>query len=409
MATDRRDHTRYEPTSLVGTLLIWQDAAGGHQTSARLSDLSEDGCALLAEHSPPPDTVAFLRIPLVTGKLPDTLKCHVVSLNPANDGVLISATFPDLSEAQSAKLRSALVSDTYRVHRIETSIERRRHWRLPQWAAYLTAQRLPVMPRSKSALLGLEAEKGGELTIEELVGLANGDPFLCLCLLREAEEKRSARLGHETATQFAAVMQLGATNFRELLITSPETDDALAGLAECEARAVLAGRLAATWSGARADASPDEVLMAALLSEIGELLLWHFAPELPQAAKDMLKSGKATRSAEAQEATCGFKFKDLTVKCAENWRLPPILIQLMRGHDNVRARIAGLARNTARHLVAGADNPALPDDLAMAKQLLPQASMEFLVKGLTSVPEELQPALVEKANQALHRIDSQSS
>jgi HD-like signal output (HDOD) protein len=295
------------------------------------------------------------------------------------------------------------MSSAYRPQHTQVDLERRKHWRLPQWTAYLTTQRLPVMPRSKQALHALEAEKGGDLTVDELVALANADPFLCLCLLREAEEKRSSRLGHETATQFAAVMQLGATAFRELLITSPEADETHIGLAECEARAVLAGQLAAAWSSSRADASPDEVLMAALLSEIGELLLWHFAPELPQSAKELLETGKAARSAEAQEAICGFKFQDLTVTCAEAWKLPPILIQLIRGHDNVRARIARLSRDTARHLVAGPDNPALPDDLAKAKELLPQASMEYLVAGLRQIPPEMQPDLVDRANQALHK------
>ena len=56
------------------------------------------------------------------------------------------------------------------------------------------------MPRSKQALLALEEEKGNEMTANDLVILADGDPFLCLSLLREAENRRSARLGHETST-----------------------------------------------------------------------------------------------------------------------------------------------------------------------------------------------------------------
>jgi HD-like signal output (HDOD) protein len=404
MALERREHLRYEPTSPVGVLLIWHDASGDHQAAAQLRDLSEGGCAFLADQPPPLDTLTIARLALMPGQPPVTLKCHAVALHPAGGAVRISAKFSGLTGEQLAQLSSALTSGAYRPQHAEINLERRKHWRLPQWTAYLTAQRLPVMPRSKLALHALEAEKGGDLTVDELVALANADPFLCLCLLREAEEKRSSRLGHETATQFAAVMQLGATAFRELLITSPEADETHIGLAECEARAVLAGQLAAAWSSSRADASPDEVLMAALLSEIGELLLWHFAPELPESAKEMLETGKAARSAEAQEAICGFKFQDLTVTCAEAWKLPPILIQLIRGHDNVRARIARLSRNTARHLVTGPDNPALPDDLAKAKQLLPQASMEYLVAGLRQIPPEMQPDLVDRANQALHKV-----
>jgi HD-like signal output (HDOD) protein len=403
MAIERREYIRYEPTSPVGVLLIWHDANGDHQASSQLRVLSEGGCVVLSSQAPAPDTVAIARLSLKPDEAPATLKMHVVSLHPVGDLLSISAKLSALSSEQRLQLNSALMSSAYRPQHTQVDLERRKHWRLPQWTAYLTTQRLPVMPRSKQALHALEAEKGGDLTVDELVALANADPFLCLGLLREAEEKRSSRLGHETATQFAAVMQLGATAFRELLITSPEADETHIGLAECEARAVLAGQLAAAWSSSRADASPDEVLMAALLSEIGELLLWHFAPELPQSAKELLETGKAARSAEAQEAICGFKFQDLTVTCAEAWKLPPILIQLIRGHDNVRARIARLSRDTARHLVAGPDNPALPDDLAKAKELLPQASMEYLVAGLRQIPPEMQPDLVDRANQALHK------
>ena len=277
----------------------------------------------------------------------------------------------------------------------------RKHWRVDQWAAYLTAQDLPVMTRSKQALVALEAVSAATVCARDLADLANGDPFLCLCLLREAESRRSARLGHETTTPLAAAMQIGVRGFRELLFASPETDEGLLGLAACEARAASAGRLAAAWSTARSDVSPDELVMAALLCEMGELLLWHFAPELPRAAQEALADGAAQRSAEAQELRCGFKFKDLTLKCAEIWSLPPIIVQLIRGHDNVRANIARICVDTARHLAAGHDNPALPDDLADAKLLIPGASLGWLASWMTEVPEESRPQLLEKAEAAV--------
>ena len=80
--------------------------------------------------------------------------------------------------------------------------------------------------------------------------------------------------------------------------------------------------------------------------------------------------------------TCGFKFHDLTLRCAELWNLPPILTQLIRGHDTVRANLARVCGNTARHLMAEPDNPALPDDLAAAKRLVPNASLEQLSEAM---------------------------
>ncbi|MCX7170571.1 MAG: HDOD domain-containing protein [Proteobacteria bacterium] len=401
MSFDRREHIRYKPTAPLNALLIWQDEKGGQNSSAQLIDLSQGGCSFLALEGPLVGTQALAVLSLPEHEAHMKLQCRIMSRNPAGNALQISIKFEQASEQQVVLLVSTLATEAFQPLRPDAPVANRKHWRVPQWAAYLAAQQLPVMPRSKRALLAFEAEKGTDLSPAELVDLANGDPFLCLCLLREAENRRTVRLGHETSTPLAAVMQLGSTAFRELLITSPETDETLLGLAECEARAVMAGQLAAAWSSLRADASPDEVSMAALLSEMGELMLWHFAPDLPQASLESLSSGKARRTEAAQEAVCGFKFQELTLKCAEIWKLPSILIQLIRGQDTVRANLARVSRDTARHLLAGPDNPALPDDLASAMRLIPKASMEFLVEELKWVPAEMRQDLVDKANLAL--------
>lgn len=401
MSFDRREHVRYKPTVPLNALLIWQDEQGAPKFPAQLNDLSQGGCSLISQDAPPVGAHILTVLPLGENQTAVTFQCHVRSHNPVGSAVQTSLQFEQLTEEQVALLTAVLTTEAFQPLRPDTPLPNRKHWRVPQWAAFLTAQQLPVMPRSKQALLALEAEKGNELTATDLVVLADGDPFLCLSLLREAENRRSARLGHETSTPLAAVMQLGATSFRELLFASPETDDTRSGLAKCEARAVMAGQLAAAWSKSRSDVSPDEVLMAALLSEIGELLLWHFAPDLPEAALAALASGEAKRSTAAQEAVCGFRFKDLTLKCAEIWNLPGILVQLIRGHDTIRANLARLSRNTARHLISGPDNPALPDDLASAKRLLTHASMQWLVEELPWVPAEMRQDLIDKANRAL--------
>lgn len=273
-----------------------------------------------------------------------------------------------------------------------------KHWGIDQWAAYLSSQEIPCMPRSKASLVELEAVQGERLAPRELADIAGADPFLCLNLLRSAEQHRVQRLGHDTTTPLAAVMQLGTDAFRKLLLDSHETDESNAGLAECEARSLLASRLALRWGSARADISPDEIAMAALLSEIGELLLWSFAPELPLAANEDLHSGHTQRSIQAQMETCGFRFKDLTLKCSAIWHLPSLLPQLIRGIDNSRANLSRLCIDTARHLSSGGPNdPALPTDIAQAKDLIPGASLEWLAGQLPGLDEEQVAALVIKA------------
>lgn len=282
--------------------------------------------------------------------------------------------------------------------------ENQKRWGVDQWAAYLSNRELPCMPRSKARLLELENLQGDKLAARDLADIAAADPFLCLRLLREAEGHRVQRLGHETTTPLGAVMQLGTDTFHKLLLNCSETVDSQTELAECEARAHLASQLALRWGSARADISPDEVAMATLLSEIGELLLWSFAPELPLQAQTALQTGRAQRSAQAQIDTCGFRFRDLTLKCAATWHLPPLLTQLIRGVDNTRANLSRLCVDTARHvLTEGADSPALPSDIAEAKQLIPGASLNWLAEQFPGISDEQAGRIAAKAADLLDR------
>lgn len=275
------------------------------------------------------------------------------------------------------------------------------HWGVDQWAAYLSTAELPCMPRSKARLLELEAEYQEQLSACHLAHLAGTDPFLCLRLLREAEKRRVKRLEHETTTPLAAVMQLGMQKVHRLILNGPETDENNPGLVACESRSVAASRLATKWGSARADISPEEIAMAALLSEIGELLLWSFVPELPLAAEARLARGDSPRSVQAQVDSCGFRFRDLTLKCAGIWNLPPLLTHLIRGVDHIRANLSRLCVDTARHLHSGGfASRALPSDLAEAGKLIPAASLEWLALQLPGITPEEAALLAAQAEMA---------
>ncbi len=402
MPQERRQHSRYEPLQRVDVRLSDRDGAAMQQ--AQLDHLAEAGCCLMTLTPPRGGMALAIEFSPDLEEPGMVLDCRMTGRLSIGQAWHVSLAFENISAENQARIRKALASaDAFRAIGMEAPPAYRKHWRVDQWAAYLTTQDMPVMSRSKLALTRIEAQEKRPVSAKDLAELAQNDPFLCLCLLREAESRRTDRLGHETTTTLAAVMQIGERGFKELLLSSPETDETIEGLAICEARAAMAGRLAKGWSEARADSSPDELVMGSLFAEIGELLLWHFAPELPQAALDALASGDAQRSAEAQELCCGFKFKDLTLKCSELWHLPAILVQLIRGTDSTRANIARVCINTARHLAADANNPALPDDLADAKLLIPGVSMEWLASWLHEVAEENRSELVAKAEAALER------
>jgi HD-like signal output (HDOD) protein len=270
------------------------------------------------------------------------------------------------------------------------------HWGIDQWVSYLRDKEIPVLPRSQAAMQVLRDEPPEEherMSPRELTDFVYSDPYLALKLLCNAEHRRSRRLGQETTTALAAVLQLGYDDMVHLVCDSTTSDDTQAGANHCIAHAVMAAHIARAWAIYRADVSPDEVTLAALLSDAGELLMWHFAPELPQKAEEELASGRATRTLKAQQQALGFTFKQLTLALAQAWELPALLGMLIRGTDTPRANIARLAIDTARHIITDPHNPALPSDLVNIHAVVQGATFANLVSPLPITAEHKQVVL----------------
>ncbi len=242
-------------------------------------------------------------------------------------------------------------------------------WGARQWAAYFEHVDLPIKAATKSALREVESRAEETLSGQAYAALLLEDPLLALRLLKEANRRLPRRLARDITTPLGVVLALGTQLFREQVESAPSAASDNVGFMACEARASLAARVALAWGGMRHDLDPGELAMAALLANAGEIELWAFAPDLPQKALDELASGRASRSIQSQQQACGFAFMDITLRMIEDWGLPPLIRQLVRGDDGIRARMACLAVNTARHLDNGAHDPALPDNILEAVKL----------------------------------------
>ena len=187
---------------------------------------------------------------------------------------------------------------------------------------------------------------------------------------------------HDLHAALASVLQTGVDDLVRTVNEGAEADKDLAGLADCARRTVTAAHIASAWAALRTDVSPEEVALAALLAEIGELLLWHFAPELPLKALAELHSGRALRTVQAQQQACGFAFKQLTLALVHAWELPQLIALLIKGSDTLRANIARLADDTARHIITDPESPAIPADIVNIHKIIQGASHAALVAPL---------------------------
>lgn len=280
----------------------------------------------------------------------------------------------------------------------------KKQWGAPQWAAFFETKKLPVMLRTKQQVHSTLEQRGERLAPQELAALVLGDPLFCLQLLREAERVRSARLGTETTTVLHAVMQLGVDKVSQLLLDSDAVDTATAtaGFAYVEARSALAARVALRWAPGRADLNPQELALAALLNDTGELLLWFYAPELAQAALDELHSGRASRSAQAQSQACGFTFKELTIHCVTLWNLPALLLRLLQGSASERALLTRICTDFARHAMSRDETAdlALLADLQAVRKLMSNVSYGWLLENISELDIERRQHLIALAESA---------
>ncbi len=266
-------------------------------------------------------------------------------------------------------------------------------WGAGQWAAFLEHKEQPIKAASKAALSALEAGSEDTLSAYAYSALLLEDPLLALRLLKEANRRLPRRMAKDITTPLGVVLALGTQQFKEQIHTAPDVGEDNAGFIACEARASLAARIALAWGALRHDLDPGELAMAALLANAGDIELWAFAPELPMKAMEELHSGRAQRSEQAQRQACGFAFLDITLLLIENWTLPQLIKQLIRGDEGMRARMARLAVNVARHLDNGVGDAALPDDIRAAAKLT-GATLDVVVGVLPGLGAEDKAALL---------------
>lgn len=277
-------------------------------------------------------------------------------------------------------------------------------WGIKQWVEYLKDKDIPVLPTTRAFLAALQEggeEKRDSLSARDLTDIVYADPYLALKLLRRAEERRSRQLGHDTTTPLAAVLQTGYDELQEIVAASPARDDLLPGCHTCEYRSVLAASIARAWANRRVDVSPDEVSMAALLVETGELLLWHFAPELTDKETQVRDWNERFWALMKRPSDIEFTFRQLTTALALAWGLPNLVVMLIKGTDTPRANIARLAADAAKLVTLDLEAPSLLTLLQEVAKVVPGHLAE-LAEPLP-LPDELRAALlasIEAAPQA---------
>jgi HD-like signal output (HDOD) protein len=270
---------------------------------------------------------------------------------------------------------------------------------LAGWVAYFGAANIPVLRHTEQQLAELR-DKAHKANARAISSVILQDPLMTLRVLAYIEAKRSKTRLTDITTIERSLMMIGMEPFFNDFENLPTVEDhlkghprALLGLLKVIGRARKAAHWAREWAIHRHDLDVDEIIVATLLYDFAEILMWCFAPGLALQVADRQKADRTLRSVAIQSEIFGVPLFQIKQALAQTWHLPQLLITLMdpQHAEHPRVRNVKLAVDLARHSANGWDDAALPDDYRAIEELLHishETLMHRLGLDLPAVPTD---------------------
>lgn len=299
--------------------------------------------------------------------------------------------------------------------------------RLEELVQILAERSIPVLSRSVVAMRKLAADED-TVAARDVSRVVLQDPFMTLRVLQFAQTRRGSKQSTDITTVEHAVMMHGISAFLRAHSQIAAVEDVLAqdavaldGVLRVVTRAQHAAAFASAIAHHRHDVETDEVIIAALLHDLAELMLWFQMPRAQEEIRHLVDNARGLRSISAQRLVLGFSHVELQQSLAERWQLPALLRRLMNdaSADHPRVVNVSVATALARHLEHGWSDPALPDDLTMvhnvtgisdeasyrlARQCALAVARQWSGVGVTPVAAWI-PMVDGRAPQTLHRLE----
>lgn len=200
---------------------------------------------------------------------------------------------------------------------------------LAEWVERLSDKGLPVFARTVKDIAGVAADR--ESSAAELSRVILQDAAMTARLLRVANSPMYGlgQSGRAISTVSRAVVLLGFDTVRSLCLTLAVIDSLGSGsqktrIAEHMARSFHAAVQARALAEKRRDASPEEVFIATLLCNIGDLAFWSLDSALAERLEEALRRPGSDR-ARAEREVLGFELRELSLGLTRKWNLGKLL------------------------------------------------------------------------------------
>ena len=267
---------------------------------------------------------------------------------------------------------------------------------LQTWVNKLSKQNMPVLGDVISELNKITGDD--EADTNQLAEVILRDPHLTSHVLRIANSVQYNYSQHQINTISRAIVLIGLKGMRAICISVLVIDSLLQGkprqhLLKLMAQGFHAATQARRLAAKLGDQAGEEVFVAALLFNLGEMAFWS-TEELGPANEGLMSDNPATRKAAIEEVL-GTSFKAITRELGKHWKLGDTLEAALYPGKNpepkVKAVITG--ERLARAALYGWDSPQVKKVVNEVADLMQVAADEAINQIKEGADQAAQVAL----------------
>ncbi|MEZ5596979.1 MAG: HDOD domain-containing protein [Pseudomonadales bacterium] len=212
------------------------------------------------------------------------------------------------------------------------------------WSNRLTSSGTTVFARTVREVSTVAAKE--EASARDLSEVVSRDASMTARLIRIANSPMFNPVNRGVDTVSEAVVLLGFNAVRELSVSLALIEQVLKGRSHERvtrnlARAFHAAAQARSFAQIQKDKCPEEIFVAALLYQVGEMAFWSADAEEAAAIERLVGSGLP--AAKAEKEVLGFSLRELSRELAEDWHLGDLLKDTLDGKVTRDGRVNNIA------------------------------------------------------------------
>lgn len=235
---------------------------------------------------------------------------------------------------------------------------------LARWVKKLSEEEMPIFAQTVSEINRILGNE--EYSSLALARVILQDPAMTAKVLKLANSAYYNPGQAAVSTISRAVVVLGFNAVQAICISIAVIESLLQGSAKERiqlelARSIHAATQARCLALSLKDQASEEIFIAALLLNLGQMAFWCFAGEEGKALDAALSLSDEPDPSEVEKKVVGFKLVHLTAALAQEWKLTPLVEETLKGKssNNQRGRCIELGHRIARESENGWATPEM--------------------------------------------------